>query len=1621
MTDIKQLRKKFTKLLNDFVKHKEVSALETKIFDHVVSRRDFLVGTAKFTAVAALLSKGILPSAWANSESDIDVQGAKVHIPDTLKAEVNEINSINVSSDMFTDSFYFREMETVSAEDLECTLESTQLVMQQESFPGELQSNLLASTMLNVNEHKTFGIPEIVKITPLMKDSEGKLQQNVSVMLEIENKYQAYEEHEFDIQVSTNNGAFEFNKVVATNGNNHNHIVDGKVQSQKLIACAHVFKLDTDGEAGIGKDPLGKWSQFLDTMDEKANLSGDPSALYYTDQLAIIYENEAYEPSSPIHEGDNYQPKFKVMHPLQEAINFAEINETFLDGIGNLGGVKSEGGVNVQLFGQIGKISDRTIRMTIDHIGSYKDSSGRSCVYGTVRLGFFWKAYFETTLDGCLPGKPPETKVILFEIDESHINQHYVNFQQSAQRIAPISQQPLRPYVQTLFAPSPCQPDIQRYGFKFLASNCTPSSIPDIGFTGDNEDLVGQIFTTDLLSADIEKGKNLYTVFRDGLSYDRRGYIQLPANYNKIKLTLSDAFKNGAFSRYFKINSNEYPNDRTNGLLPLKLIHDITTTESLLLGPNDDLANIVYSQLVGRSPDPVTSWLVPSNITQFLFDITSNSLTINESLYVATGPDDEYLLTGYVKMYFSLNNQSLIQVLGHHAGFADPSSYNLLLWRQTSQKQYFNQYLTATSSIGFYDPIAINTNILRVLPWQYYFNNTDYLVCQNSSGSDPEKSLSKGLHNRLKVSPKTTYVRNVQDPIKLDWTRYKYNVIPANATEEEVIKYIENDVTLHTATFTCYNAYNLPVYNDDSIICVALQSPALVSNITNPNNVVSYNFDRSSTIYCKPNAQGNVVLQFKMPSDSLTQGVNFTYQKVSKSTIRSLPNSRYLVYKPGENFFDDLKSYSSGQLSIDRSKDYERKSPNPYAKDYSMKKVYDDQLKSSKDYSSDQARAAFHSKVEEGIKKIGGDTLTTEKRHTRINLLDINSIDLSGGVNSNKNLTLISSSALLGYKNRSVEEYITSMKGLRGSQALTSVFSDVWDAVSAAWNFIKKAIDYIKSQLDALMDKIVNNLGFIGDFIKCVLSFVQSLVNMVLELVLKLIILVLEFLFSLIWPDGWEIAGKIESLLSSGTKKFSDSLGNVSQYLNDIEKLIDSIFNNSITKINQNENVLSNNQTTIAIKKASSVAEKYLSDQSQNIEQVHSVVSNAKFTSALAFGKVSLSTNIRKPSTSNEDVLTEIMQLVSDFMTLAIDSIPNPLDLLTALSSALGDPSKIEDFINPYVNKLSSDAKRTLEDLINIFKTLSNSLIGEIQDIINQPLLNIQIDSGIANFFGIDVKVESSSVTRLGIFICMLSNIGLLSIMPGISTEKIKSQLDDLSLITQGLKLSNDAAVYQKDLWVTFHYIYSIIGVFNGLVNLAIGEMISTEKDKTKSAKLVLGLSLYGLTTSQIYSILPSVIDSVKHKTSQLDLIDTFSIYAPPGKNIVKMAQYPSFLTNVGYASSLLGALLIYADYSLRDKQLPISLSLGGLSIVSLTFLVGTIAFNVRDNKYFTYKSIPFSGYFFSSLLLIDSVALNAAMATKNFEAIPIITGVNIGVGLVGGITAAQLSGNENNPDQEEV
>ncbi len=216
-------RKRLEKQLHEWMPgHDRLIREEMKIFDHQMSRRDFIKHTSVFVA-AALLGQGC---GHDNGPVSPPSDG---NIPfDTTT--VKKASKIVVDSDIVDGVQTYASLAAFGSTDAPHIIDDSLL----ESFNPHLSTVTSANAFETAGfatPNRSYGTAEIVQ---LCRDGEGQ-----DYYLDIYEKSTEGQEGLEHKQIRLNgSSSYSFRRMVSANGNYHNRVADATVYSQKMVAAS---------------------------------------------------------------------------------------------------------------------------------------------------------------------------------------------------------------------------------------------------------------------------------------------------------------------------------------------------------------------------------------------------------------------------------------------------------------------------------------------------------------------------------------------------------------------------------------------------------------------------------------------------------------------------------------------------------------------------------------------------------------------------------------------------------------------------------------------------------------------------------------------------------------------------------------------------------------------------------------------------------------------------------------------------------------------------------------------------------------------------------------------------------------------------------------------------------------------------------------------------------------------------------------------------------------------------------------------------------------------------------------------------------------------------------------
>ncbi len=96
------LRTQISKIVRKVLKSEELQSKEMQCFDELLSRRQFISGSAKFAGLGALISSGLMPSAWGKLNSDYASDPTQFGITSAEMAEETNAYQLTWGTELYT-------------------------------------------------------------------------------------------------------------------------------------------------------------------------------------------------------------------------------------------------------------------------------------------------------------------------------------------------------------------------------------------------------------------------------------------------------------------------------------------------------------------------------------------------------------------------------------------------------------------------------------------------------------------------------------------------------------------------------------------------------------------------------------------------------------------------------------------------------------------------------------------------------------------------------------------------------------------------------------------------------------------------------------------------------------------------------------------------------------------------------------------------------------------------------------------------------------------------------------------------------------------------------------------------------------------------------------------------------------------------------------------------------------------------------------------------------------------------------------------------------------------------------------------------------------------------------
>jgi hypothetical protein len=1209
---IKSLRKIIKKNLNKFVKNEKLANAELTIFDKTVSRRDFFVGTAKITALTALVGKGLMPSAFAAEYKDFQLKADdyKDIDPEILKT-IQTPAKIIPSADVIDNQILVKDIEKLTdVSEREAVLEGfnnasrlQETVNQQDSDFGLQELN------------RNYGHPEIVQL-----NADGN---TISI-------HEYHPEGGLGLINSefTLTGMAAVNHINTINGDVHNLTSFARVWNKKaIIAFKQEDYNSTDGWFDLQSVNTPSYFRiyYHDTCDW-LKLPGQETNTMRLDWTKA----SAYDP----------------LEDLSKSISTT------------LSKVSSD------------KMDKSKLLVKIDHINVHKSKIDQQFIFGTLSIKAnpndtrsFLKVGFITRFLHSYTGKNPFATTFFTLNEDYYINMFNHGMNPNDEGILNQTY-----FFQSFFPLCEDPGDSKGFIFNCIASQFDQSKSPTVN------KLVS--FPFKLSSATMRRSSFQALKFKDLDSpliitpTDTDPYYVVSKKMKNYGIDDGALIKAYYVPKIFVDNLNVIrPTHMDNSSHLINIALDAAVGNRLLMlgdwvKEDDSSSNIVWGrsyykmQLPGMlssccSVSLKLDWR-DSDFPELPKGVSIDASTTRPSLY-------------YNDALFTKNHQGLFQCFFHcnltrtdeTTGETISLPNAVICYREgqnnTSTLQpyalpsrrkgiQFDSTLSGCNT-GWGNNI-VDIHVKRLLNWTNYFN---FAECISMGGP-----IDGSSDTRFEQ-----YNYAIQDHVERSW---KEHSLKCQVTENErtTNQHIQK-ATLHTIELNVLNAYNQPAKpSAGTYMEIRFAEDVYVCDKTNPTAYAYEKVNRTTSFYCKP-VNGKVILDVDLGNDprDLARGTAIYYRLFSAGNLtanqnNSSQNSPKLKFDLGRNDNDIATSFEMFNISYA----VHERMANQYDTSYSSSQTNDSPRDLHTRYNclSQQAKGQIIIQ-QDSVKSALTTGYTNDNPYAKGNpdLAKTVKEQLFEGKNGNdpaakKVYSQIAEKSKPQEKPlqsifEQVNVNISVINPLASKIEMGNGFSSsdsngfnplswISDALKWLKKAIKTAMDAIKKIIDSVLDEIANFADKIGlHGLADAIKFAESVINAVIDSatdalcrILDLIILLFDF------KRAWEIAQKIGSIGNGFIDKVINS-GITSQ---DQDSIRDGIFNDLCT------NSSSNQKKASSAIKSNNIREMYSKNNgdigSQKLNKMHAQKSSQINLMNRHISSVKLEENSTNKNFINSDV-----------------------------------------------------------------------------------------------------------------------------------------------------------------------------------------------------------------------------------------------------------------------------------------------------------------------------------------------------------------------------------------------
>ncbi|MDC0534503.1 hypothetical protein OAO18_01690 [Francisellaceae bacterium] len=1434
MNQIKQditkvsLRQKLKQKLKNIIGHNELESYELKVFDKTLSRRDLIIGGAKYGTIAALIAKGALPSAWASSAPDIGLKGSELpQMPQHLKAMAKAIK-LKVSCDIADGTVMHKTIEHTASMELEAVLEGLNVHPKAQETPIEVNNAVLSSNF-NDDFTKTYGHPEILQ---LRNKPDGRTigdyseKQIVIHQSTSTDSYGGLHETVLDLPFTSKKAIdlestrcakfYDYNHIVAVNGQKHNCVENGQIHSQKMIlAVRNSAHYDWYGRDG-----------FIDWCSQQYQPNNSEGWNDYLKQGILFYQSNKHTLHNPSHAID----KTDIDCTISQEWNQIDLLGKFKESI------------------KISVDSYPNISLSIDDVGVFTGSNNKQYIYGTIRFNYRELHGFLISLED------DEPKFTFCEIANSSV---FDLIQYLANALNDSSLDNLGSY-EDLITYDPDRMDAPTFtSFDGIFMGMLNSEIfhrKYIPIAINNTDAIissSLIELSNETSFDDEKIiKKFFSISLDNqhTRFDGFGGTDISVTTPiGSPVTITYLFKLGCDCTCFGIDQNHdiYPKLLTPNVKNYAI-------EKFNLNANECEIDVCYAY----------NQALPNNNTSIHVHQVQTKLKIDDNGYVNECFNLNF--TSNSTKAFELSNADVVLTRNHQKLYRvfitgditdNKEVKHVYIMRQSGTKEFAYQYLTpklnSSNEIMFDEPVLLESISKRVLPWNSYFQDTEYVAVSKNTNKKTTKYLIQSAKNNQE--PDFHYEYITQEAQQQSWHVYP---IKGKVSQDltEIRQWAQKAHVFHVE-IGGYTAYDkLSLLSDTECIEIRTNQPCYIVNLSDHNKPTTIHANKLNSYFAIPGSTGKVILEITTPKECLFGGVELQYRIVNKNQFiqsKSKPELKMVTSNAETHDWGCTNlAYLLHQRAKEQSADY--KNGNNSSKN--IHGFIDENF--NPDYKDGQEN--LHHSFTKMIDQIADNTKPVKE--------DLIFVNLSENANNLAN-------PLITGVSKKIDFNCVAMVG--DENMLGGFFDFVLNVADKFLNFIRDAID---SALDALKDAVDQMLEYLSDatgwgmfvVIQAAFDSVLTFLKDVIDTVFDFIILIIEILIILNDLSGCQKTG------NHIIQMFHNTLENIIRPAKPAKSINKTDIPDIDTDGVQNQDdPYSNHESDVHNNYGSNQVMKHL-----GMAPDDSLSTDNNFMQDLSSPEMEkIEKFVKSLENLGEDVLSDFSEI---FNSLCIDGIVNNLTEhgfnfseynFTKLWGSMQKTFKdIEsDFVDIYNN--FTDAFINYDVLFAPTQIFLKGSLG-IPDVVQKLLefiFNIQMDTMsdlVALLIGLPARIMYKQIEFI------FDHLNLVGIdLPITLPEELDDLLKMHFLFDDGSSQNHDLGAYQPPS--EFIFIEAIIGFLTMPLNL-VKDLIKVWRDTQKAGGFSENKSLILIQNiMNTVADLPSVISSGVSLATPQDGIET--------------------------------------------------------------------------------------------------------------------------------------------------